>query len=192
MSGMNEGQIEPCGGCGEADPAKRCFNCQHEFFPNRRASATPADVGELVERLRKLADYVDQMQPPLTIREEGDRVIYREAATALERVVRERDEARRRWKEEDREACALRVENGRFKTLMADAAKVLNDTTARAELAEAKLAEARKVIEPFAALEPSKHCHAFMQILVCPEGDTTPGDYSPHIRAARRFLEETK
>lgn len=52
MSGLDEkGLIEPCGGCGEADPAKRCLNCHHEFFPNRRASAPPA-LGGLVERLQ--------------------------------------------------------------------------------------------------------------------------------------------
>lgn len=112
------------------------------------------------------------------------------SATALERVVRERDEARAWRKEIESASAAWMEETGQAYCYVGirDFASV----NAKLKSAEAKLAEARKVIEPFAALEPPKHCRAFMQILVCPEGDTTPGDYSPHIRAARRFLEETK
>lgn len=67
-------------------------------------------------------------------------------------------------------------------------------TTLEAENAalRARLEEAGKVIEPFAKLALPQHCRAFMQLLVCPDGDTVKGDYAPSIRAARRFLEEAK
>lgn len=132
---------------------------------NRRAPASvPEDVAGVVERLRGYRPANEWGDPV-------QHTICDEAASALARVAKERDEARATLDE----VCLSNRQEWQ-----------------RATTAEAKLAEARKVIEPFAALEPPKHCRAFMQILVCPEGDTTPGDYSPHIRAARRFLEETK
>lgn len=69
----------------------------------------------------------------------------------------------------------------------------LRDTSATEIAAlRARLEEAGKVIEPFAELALPQHCRAFMQLLVCPDGDTVKGDYAPSIRAARRFLEEAK
>lgn len=71
-----------------------------------------------------------------------------------------------------------------------------------AEIAESEaarlralLAEARKVVEPFAALPDNAHGKQryFLQLLMCPEGDV-PADgtrhYGPAIRAARALAEK--
>lgn len=73
--------------------------------------------------------------------------------------------------------------------------------TARAESAEARIAElekrladAERVIEPFAALPDAPHGKRsyFLELLVRPEGDD-PADgvkhYGPAIRAARAYME---
>jgi len=94
-----------------------------------------------------------------------------------------------RLKEADAEACAGRVISGRQKTLMADAAKVLRDTTTRAEAAEARLSKALEVMKPFADLAtqydpPDGDDQDLPWGLY--QGDITLG----HLRAARAFIEE--
>lgn len=34
-SGLEDPTIDPCGGCGEKDPNKRCIGCLHEFHPKK-------------------------------------------------------------------------------------------------------------------------------------------------------------
>lgn len=53
-----------------------------------------AEVEKLIERLRALAVYIDQMPTPLTLREEGDRLIYREAADAIAALQAENEKLR--------------------------------------------------------------------------------------------------
>ena len=38
--------ITPCGGCGEADPSKRCIGCLHNFHAEQPLIARPTDLGE--------------------------------------------------------------------------------------------------------------------------------------------------
>ncbi|WUR15663.1 hypothetical protein E7V67_011340 [[Empedobacter] haloabium] len=42
---MNNENIEPCGGCGETDPDKRCMGCRHPF--TRSAAPTAGDAGTI-------------------------------------------------------------------------------------------------------------------------------------------------
>jgi len=133
------------------------------------ASATPADVGELVERLRAAGCHYG-------IPIERDCA---EAATALERVTRERDEWERRAGD----------------AIMGEAAAI-----ERAESAEAKLAEARKVIEPFAeasrefnfAMSPDGIDDGITVIASTVVRDREATLSTSDFSAARRFLEETK
>jgi len=145
MSGLDEKcLVEPCGGCGEADPAKRCFNCHHEFFPNRRASATPADVGE--EPVAWISEGQLHAMPPdrdedsasgryLPMRRSagGNFQFPLYSATALERVVRERDEA----------LAMIAIVKAAHGESIKGGNKLREDLTS----AEAKLAEARARLE---------------------------------------------
>ena len=59
---------EPCGGCGEPDPGRRCIGCMHDFFPDRASSvlsgaliprpAEPAQAAQvdLVAKLPRLTE----------------------------------------------------------------------------------------------------------------------------------------
>lgn len=38
--------INPCGGCGETDPNKRCLGCLHDFNADAKLIARPTDLGE--------------------------------------------------------------------------------------------------------------------------------------------------
>lgn len=73
------------------------------FSAPASAATTPADVGKLVERLRERARTMNGAEPvgagdghtyTLCYYSAGDRGLDREAATALERVTRERDAIR--------------------------------------------------------------------------------------------------
>jgi len=105
-----------------------------------------------------------------------ERPVY--SATALERVVMERD--------------TLREQINHFGQLHQEEQERNLD---RAESAEAKLAEARKVIEPFAEVasewdgEPES-LHVFLEWN--DENGPVPSLPVAEFRAARRFLEETK
>lgn len=130
------------------------------------AATTPADVGELVERLKHLIalDEPKNGGPYGGLAARECLRAMTEAATALERVTRERDEARATLDE----ICLSNRQEWQ-----------------RATTAEAKLAEARKVIEPFAlcsveGLVPNQT--GYIKITTCAE----------YYHAARRFLEETK
>ena len=37
---------EPCGGCGEPDPGRRCIGCMHDFFPDRASAEASLAEGE--------------------------------------------------------------------------------------------------------------------------------------------------
>lgn len=123
------------------------------------ASATPADVGELVERLREKANKLDDMQGFSA----PSGKLEREAATALERVVRERDEALR-WAgcwhricqtiatvlelpepEADTFAASVRDK-------MSDAEAKLAEALARLETVEAETRELRARNDPMRVL----------------------------------------
>lgn len=56
MPDINQNAIEPCGGCGNSDPAKRCIGCLHPFTP------TMPDINktDLVDRLRAQADSMEK------------------------------------------------------------------------------------------------------------------------------------
>lgn len=134
-------------------------------------ATTPADVGELVERLG-----VDVSRLSRSARGDLHAIAsdVREAATALEQVTRERDEWERRAGD----------------AIMGEAAAI-----ERAESAEAKLAEARKVIEPFAEVASEwdgehESLHVFLEWN--DDGGPVPSLPVAEFRAARRFLEETK
>lgn len=140
------------------------------------AAATPADVGEepVAWRWKTPAEddhwvwsYSAVIDNPHDARCEP---LY--SATALERVVRERDEARadHEWMTANRNKWQ-------------DAATIARR---RAESAEAKLAEARKVIEPFARAADNA------ERLAGHDGPLGQCVELEHLRAARRFLEETK
>lgn len=60
--------------------------------------------------------------------------------------------------------------------------------------AEAKVAEMQEALEPFAKLDHTAHGKQryFLQLLVCPEGDTHPEDWGDNIRRARRALSDAK
>ena len=219
MSGLDEkgrycicnSKTNPCIVCGkpkfidpewlkrkiEEEPDGMEVGAGFEIF-NAPASApvTPADVGELVERLRARLehtfDYATQGA------EWQNDALCQEAATALERVVRERDEAlatlehdrakvitacnefsdafaRRKWLLESRGPYEWDDDRYRdeFSAALAELSEPVErmrvigkdwsncptnhdeimrarqDWKARAESAEAKLAEARKVIEAY-------------------------------------------
>lgn len=161
----------------------QCMNCNGTGQVSL-ASATPADVGELVERLREKANKLDDMQGFSA----PSGKLEREAATALERVVRDRDEALR-WAGCWHRICqtiatVLELPEPEADTFAASVRDKMSD-------AEAKLAEARKVIEPFAAragkLDGIWRDHETTSMMYGNTGITV-GD----LRAARRFLEETK
>jgi hypothetical protein len=162
-----------------------------------RASATPADVGELVERLLRerkvrLGDIVAVRALLEDVGADAGEAaaILTAQATALERVVRERDEARADVARKERPI----VEYGRelydavqmwwhggeipdpadMQEYIARSSLEIDREKARAESAEAKLAEARKVIERVAMNEVGSTAH---YIAVCD---------------ARRWIEETK
>lgn len=144
------------------------------------AAATPADVGEEpVARYRKLERELSNTKNTDLRADIKDDIIglSAELATALERVTRERDEARATLDE----VCLSSRQEWQ-----------------RATSAEAKLAEARKVIEPFARFQtdasgntddPLRQPDTQAVVRSSRSGrSVTFGDF----RAARRFLEETK
>lgn len=143
MSGLDEKGLERCKYCVGSTNMDTCEDCRGEF-----AAAIPADVGELVERLRGYRPANEWGDPV-------QHTICDEAASALARVAKERDEARATLDE----VCLSNRQEWQ-----------------RATSAEAKLAEARKVIEPFANCAIDKADF--------PLGE----DYE----AARRFLEKTQ
>ena len=81
--------IEPCGGCGETNPSRRCLGCLHDFV-SRPASDQPVEaIGagreELVAYLYRRADAChDLMKPGLSTRDamrlHGKEAAYRHAA----------------------------------------------------------------------------------------------------------------
>jgi len=185
------------------------------------ASATPADVGELVERLREKANKLDDMQGFSA----PSGKLEREAATALERVVRERDNLQARLTARAKSMLRLRealagvhdnIEDEGDRTYfgstndadtfrevwqdldawawddimsdgkMTDVYAASRKAHTRAEVAEAKLAEARKVIEPFARAADNA------ERLAGHDGPLGQCVELEHLRAARRFIEETK
>jgi len=172
------------------------------------AAATPADVGELVERLRSAGCHYG-------IPIERDCA---EAATALERVVRERDVALERienamqsmsetqpsWERRCHSIMsALGLDFGGPTPDIPEQsgwyARKMEQLEAKLEDAEAKLAEARKVIEPFA--EASREFNFAMgpdgiddgitviasTVVRDREATLSTSDFS----AARRWVEET-
>lgn len=125
-----------------ADEGQRIFTTatgygyeKREYVRADLAAATPADVGELVERLRERAETLntgafvspDDMST-MGYYSRGSAELDVKVATALERVTRERDEARATLDE----VCLSSRQEWQ-----------------RATSAEAKLAEARKVIERY-------------------------------------------
>lgn len=124
-------------------------------------------------------------------------------AARAEKAEREREEAQRRLAAWDinslpRDMSLLDIVDARIDDLRkfmdrAETAEARITTLESENTAlRARLEEAGRVIEPFAGLALPQQCRAFMQLLVCPDGDTVKGDYAPSIRAARRFLEEAK
>lgn len=159
------------------------------------ASATPADVGEepVAWQWRskgwsvdaKWSEWLLGRQPPerkFDPHDYEERPLY--SATALERVVRDRDEAlkgRDDWKDMFEQAkqkhgyCIVRG----------------NELTDKLSAAEAKLAEARKVIERL--LSAAETYRNFRAPTDLPEDESQQWQQLEHQeRAARRFLEETK
>lgn len=84
------------------------------------------------------------------------------------------------------EALAFRMTPGAY---------LASESADEAARLRALLAEAREVVEPFAALPDNAHGKQryFLQLLMCPEGDV-PADgtrhYGPAIRAARTLAEK--
>lgn len=153
------------------------------------ASITPADVGELVERLRHLIS-LDEPKNGGPYGGLAARECLRamsEAATALERVVRERDH----WRAYSAGQGKL-IESGVF---------IKNDDyialVKGRESAEAKLAKARKVIEPFADISDLVDSET-EGMADSDEFELLFHDYLlakwplSTFRAARRWIEETK
>jgi hypothetical protein len=175
MSGLDEkGLIEPCGGCGEADPAKRCLNCHHEFFPNRRASAPPAPDG-VVERLRKHYDHAritHHFKAAYTIEEVSATLSAQEAE--IERLRKELAEEQETWPKWAAEICkCLRgygvdpgdEEGWDLPAQFEDWVRgVVENETARAESAEAEVARLESDISRANhALETALSEHAEMR-----------------------------
>ena len=103
---------------------------------------------------------------------------------------------------------ALREEVGRLKRELEDADALIKaqqhdfsannirnaEDAARANAAEQRLREAVKVLEPFAEIasvrDAAQNQRLFLQLLVCPEGDTHKDDWGPRLDAARTFRKE--
>lgn len=105
-------------------------------------AATPADVGELVERLREKANKLDDMQGFSA----PSGKLEREAATALERVVRERDTLRARLETVEAETRELRARN--------DPMRVLGDPRVGVTIDEASLKELKRVLATIGGATP--------------------------------------
>lgn len=124
---LNTKAVEPCGGCGEIDPKRRCIGCLHEFFPKplpkgmeeilnrqqrehtdpfapvRRSPALPAvDVGEVRAWEHVLTGLVRQKHDkPSVGMAEGDYapLVRQSALTAAESRVQSLEEEVKRLRE---------------------------------------------------------------------------------------------
>jgi hypothetical protein len=198
------------------------WNC-YLFGTLPLATTTPADVGELVERLLRerkvrLGDIVAVRALLEDVGADAGEAaaILTAQATALERVVRERDEARADVARKERPI----VEYGRelydavqmwwhggeipdpadMQEYIARSSLEIDREKARATSAEAKLAEARKVIEPFAeasrefnfAIGPDGIDDGITVIASTVVRDREATLSTSDFSAARRWIEETK
>lgn len=189
MSGMDEKATIECPTCrGDGNDIAgiydHCMNCNGTGQIS--SATTPADVGELVERLRERARTMNGAEPvgagdghtyTLCYYSAGDRGLDREAATALERVTAERDAAQRSRDQSHEDAMALL---GKVKTL-----------TSRAEAAEAEVAEVARLsallAEADEVIARVLSCGAFDD---CDSPEWGDEDVAEADRAARRWQQK--